>query len=129
MKNNWTKEAKGFSLLEVLVALVFLAVGLLALAGLHVASLRGNTFSQHLTRATLMAQDRLEFLKNLPLNSDPLSGGPHVEQQFTPPGSGMSFDRAYSVAEANSVKTIQYTVRWNDGKRDHSVSFTTRRAQ
>ena len=37
------REAKGFSLLEVLVALVFLAVGLLALAGLHVTSLRGNT--------------------------------------------------------------------------------------
>ena len=123
------REAKGFSLLEVLVALVFLGVGLLALAGLHVTSLRGNTFSQHLTRATLMAQDRLEFLKNLPLSSKQLVGGKHDDQQFTPPGSGMSFDRAYSVTEANSVKTIQYTVRWNDGRRDHSVSFTTRRAQ
>jgi type IV pilus modification protein PilV len=121
------REAKGFSLLEVLVALIFLAVGLLALAGLHVTSLRGNTFSQHLTRATLMAQDRLEFLKNLPLSSRQLQPNQYNDQQVTL--SGMSFDRAYSVTEANSVKTIQYTVRWNDGRRDHSVSFTTRRAQ
>jgi len=127
--NKWTREAKGFSLLEVLIALVFLAVGLLALAGLQVTSFRGNTFSQHLTRATLMAQDRLEFLKNLSLSSKELVGGKHDDQQFTPPGSGMSFARTYIVTEADSMKTIQYTVLWNDGRRNHSVTFTTRRGQ
>ena len=111
------------------MALVFLAVGLLALAGLHVASLRGNTFSQHLTRATLMAQDRLEFLKNLPLSSRQLQPNQYNDQQVTPPGSRMSFQRTYSVTEANSVKTIQYTVLWNDGRRNHSVTFTTQRGQ
>jgi len=110
-----------------LAALVILAFGLLALAGLHVTSLRGNTFSQHLTRATLMAQDRLEFLKNLPLSSRQLQSNQYNDQQVTL--SGMSFDRAYSVTEANRVKTIQYTVRWNDGRRNHSVTFTTQRGQ
>jgi type IV pilus assembly protein PilV len=120
------REAKGFSLLEVLVALIFLAVGLLALAGLHITSLRGNTFSHHLSLATVVAQDRLEFLKNLPLSSNRLLQGRYDDQQFTPPGSGMSFERTYDVTEANSMKTIQYTVRWNDG-RNHSVTFTTQR--
>ena len=127
--NRGIREAKGFSLLEVLIALVFLAVGLLALAGLQVTSLRGNTFSHHLTLATYAAQDRLEFLKNLSLSSKELVGGKHDDQQFTPPGSGMSFARTYIVTEAYSMKTIQYTVRWNDGRRNHSVTFTTRRAQ
>ena len=129
MKNKRTRKAEGFTLLEVLAALVILAVGLLALAGLHVTSLRGNVFSQHLTRATLMAQDRLEFLKNLPLSSKQLVGGKHDDQQFTPPGSGMSFARTYTVTEADSMKTIQYTVLWNDGRRDHSVTFATQRTQ
>jgi len=126
LKNNWTKEAKGFSLLEVLVSLVFLAVGLLALAGLQMTSLRGNYFSQHLTRATLMAQDRLEFLKNLPLSSNRLLPNQYDDQPVTL--SGVPFERTYSVTEANNMRTIQYTVRWNDG-RDHSISFTTRRGQ
>jgi len=127
--NKWTREAKGFSLLEVLAALVILAFGLLALAGLHVTSLRGNTFSHHLSLATVVAQDRLEFLKNLSLSSRELVGGKHEDQQFTPPGSRMSFQRTYSVTEANSIKTIQYTVLWNDGRRNHSVTFTTQRGQ
>ena len=122
------REAKGFTLLEVLAALVILAVGLLALAGLQMTSLRGNSFSHHLSLATVVAQDRLEFLKNLPLSSNRLLQGRYDDQQFTPPGSGMSFERTYDVTEANSMKTIQYTVRWNDG-RDHSVTFTTQRGQ
>jgi len=124
--NKWTREAKGFSLLEVLIALVFLAVGLLALAMLQVTSLRGNTFSQHLTRATLMAQDRLEFLKNLPLNSNRLLRNQYDDQRVTL--SGISFERTYSVTEEDNIKTIQYTVSWNDG-RNHSVTFATCRGQ
>ena len=129
MKNKWMREAKGFSLLEVLVALVFLAVGLLALAGLQMTSIRGNSFSHHLSLATVAAQDRLEFLKNLPMNSDQLLQNQYNEQQVTL--SGMSFQRAYTVTQADNMsnlKTIQYTVRWNDGK-DHSVTFTTQRGQ
>ena len=122
------REAKGFSLLEVLVTLVFLAVGLLALAGLHVTSIRGNSFGHHLSLATVVAQDRLEFLKNLPLNSARLLRGQYDDQQFIPPGSEISFARRYIVTEEDSLKTIQYTVGWNDG-RDHSVTFTTRRGQ
>jgi len=120
------RGTKGFTLLEVLIALVFLAVGLLALAGLHVTSLRGNTFSHHLSLATVVAQDRLEFLKNLPLSSNRLLPNQYDDQPVTL--SGVPFERTYSVTEANNMRTIQYTVRWNDG-RDHSISFTTRRGQ
>ena len=124
--NKRMRGAKGFTLLEVLIALVFLAVGLLALAGLHVTSLRGNTFSHHLSLATVVAQDRLEFLKNLPLSSNRLLPNQYDDQPVTL--SGVPFERTYSVTEANNMRTIQYTVRWNDG-RDHSISFTTRRGQ
>jgi type IV pilus assembly protein PilV len=124
--NRGIREAKGFSLLEVLIALVFLAVGLLALAGLQVTSLRGNTFSHHLTLATYVAQDRLEFLKNLDLNSNRLLRGQYDDQPITL--SGMSFARTYRVTEAVNMRTIHYTVSWNDGH-DHSVTFTTQRGQ
>jgi len=121
------REAKGFTLLEVLAALVILAFGLLALAGLHITSIRGNSFSHHLSLATVAAQDGLEFLKNLPLNDNRLLPNQYDDKRALPPGmSLMSFARTYNVTEADNMKTIQYTVRWNDG-RDHSVTFTTQR--
>jgi type IV pilus assembly protein PilV len=60
---------KGFTLIEVLVGLIILAVGLLALAALQITSTRGSSFSNNLMQASYVAQDRLESLKNLPLTS------------------------------------------------------------
>lgn len=53
----------GFSLLEVLIALLVLAVGILGVAGLQGSSLR-NTYSAHLrSQATSIAQDMMERLR------------------------------------------------------------------
>ena len=119
------RNRKGFTLIEVLVGLVILAVGLLAIAGMLVTSVKGNYFSSHLTQASYIAQDRLEFLKNLPIDNGALNAGTHPELPVTV--SGLNFSRSYTVAVNGSLKTITYTVTWNDG-RDHSVSFTTMRS-
>ena len=56
---------KGFTLLEVLIALVILSVGLLGLASLTASVIRTNSFSDDFTTATALAQDKLENLVNL----------------------------------------------------------------
>jgi type IV pilus assembly protein PilV len=119
------RNRKGFTLIEVLVGLVILAVGLLAIAGMLVTSVKGNYFSNQLTQASYIAQDRLEFLKNLPIDNGALNAGTHPEVSVTV--SGQVFSRSYTVAVNGGLKTITYTVTWNDG-RDHSVSFTTMRS-
>ena len=60
-----TKKTKkldkaGFSLLEVLIAISVLSVGILALASMNIASLRGTKISKELTYATLEGQALLE---------------------------------------------------------------------
>ncbi len=68
---------KGFSLIEVLVGLVLLAIGLLAIAGMQITSVRGNFFSSNMTQASVLAQDRLEtqlFLRNRGSRSDGATG-------------------------------------------------------
>jgi type IV pilus assembly protein PilV len=51
------RKQRGFSLIEVLIGLIFLAIGLLAMAGLQTTSIRGNSFSNNLMQATYAAQD------------------------------------------------------------------------
>ena len=56
-------RANGFTLLEVLVALVVLSIGLLGLAGLQVASLRYNHSAYLRSQATLLAYDILDRMR------------------------------------------------------------------
>ncbi|MCB0272287.1 MAG: prepilin-type N-terminal cleavage/methylation domain-containing protein [Bdellovibrionales bacterium] len=61
------KDAKmhGFSMVEVLIALVLLAVGLLGLAAMTQLVMRGNDDATHLSNATDVCQLRVEELKDL----------------------------------------------------------------
>jgi Tfp pilus assembly protein PilV len=120
------KGEGGFSLVEVLIGLVFLAIGILAFASLQITSVRGNSFSHHLMQATYIAQDGLEFVKNLSFDSAQLQSG-----NFTPERvvvSGVLFNRSYAVASNGNLKKIDYSVAWNDGV-DHRVTFSTIRSQ
>ena len=121
---------EGFSFIEVLICLVFLAIGLLAIASLQVTSVRGNFFSNNLMQATYVAQDRLEFLKNLPLSDLLLGIGSHDDGTIVI--SDLTFNRSYSVESVSdpngSYLKLNYTVRWNDGT-DHNISFSTIRSQ
>jgi type IV pilus assembly protein PilV len=129
MMNSIGKNKKGFSLIEVLIGLVVLAFGLLSIAAMQIVSIKGGYFSNNITRATVLAQNRLEDLKLLAFNqnsTDPaLSGGEHNDGAI--PNS--VFTRNYTVQDtAPTLKTITVTVRWVD-RGDHNISLSTMRAQ
>jgi prepilin-type N-terminal cleavage/methylation domain-containing protein len=113
---------KGFTLVEVLIGLIILAIGILAIAGMQITSLVGTSFSNNLTQASVLAQDRLEFLKGLSLNDARLDTGTYND----PPDIGI-FKRSYQAtrnANPNFV-TITYTVSWLERGMTHTVTFRT----
>jgi type IV pilus assembly protein PilV len=56
-------RARGFTLMELLVAIVVLAIGLLGLAGLQALGLRNNTSAYHRTQATILAYDMIDRMR------------------------------------------------------------------
>ena len=114
----------GFTLVEVLVSLVILAVGILAIAGLQIISIKGTSFSRYLSRASVLAQDSLESLKGLPITDEKFFPGPHSEPDYDDPNIG-TFRRRYQAAKNPDYVTIQYTVEWEEKGISHSVSFST----
>lgn len=72
LKLGWKKiqktmrgTSRGFTLLEVLMALSILSVALLALAQMSAIAIRGNAVGAKLTQAITVTQDKLEEMKNL----------------------------------------------------------------
>ncbi|MEW5967275.1 MAG: type IV pilus modification protein PilV [Pseudomonadota bacterium] len=57
------KKLSGFTLLEVMVAMVVLSIGLLGLAGLMASSMRNNQGAYHRTQATWLAYDALDRVR------------------------------------------------------------------
>lgn len=56
-------KQSGFTLLEILVAMLVLAIGLLGLAGLMTSSMRNNLSASHRTQATWAAYDIVDRMR------------------------------------------------------------------
>lgn len=74
MRSLWADNS-GFTLVEMLVAIMILAIGLLGLAELQVTAIKTNSHSQGMTAASTIAQQFLEDVVSWPeadsrLNAD-----------------------------------------------------------
>jgi len=57
------KNNKGTSLLEVMAAMLVLAIGIMGIAPLMIVTSDSNSFSRELTRANTLASDKIEELR------------------------------------------------------------------
>ena len=67
---NQNSRSRGFSLIEVLVALLVLSVGLLGMAILQVQGLKYNTNSYQRTQATFLAYDIIDRMRANKVGAD-----------------------------------------------------------
>lgn len=106
---------KGFTLLEVLVALVILSVGLLGMASLTASVVRTNSFSDDFTTATALAQDKLEELINFSFADADLSDTSSTNNSTAGLLSTSDTDQqdANNPIDENSNAGGKYTRIWN----------------
>ena len=117
---NSPKESGGFTLLEILIALIIFSVGILALTSLTVTATKTGSYGGRMSEAVTFAQDKLEELK---ANSwDKIVSG--ADQETGP--TGISYTRIWKVLEkeTRNLKTVSITIDWKD-RVDHSVSLFT----
>lgn len=112
----------GFTLIEVIIAMVLLSVALLGGASLIVGIMTGNTHSNRLTTATTLAQDKVENIKALGYAGISSSTSTTTEDYDTITSFPL-FKRVTEIAPGSNIKTVTVTVYWDSDAK--SVSLQT----
>jgi prepilin-type N-terminal cleavage/methylation domain-containing protein len=102
----------GFTLIEVLVAIVILVFGLLAVGSMQIAAIRGNFMGGNTSIALSLASEKMEDLLNKDFNHADLNDG--VSGNNSTLSSTTSVDHQENISEEGAVGTGAFYRRiWN----------------
>lgn len=107
------RNKKGFSLLEILVAITLLSIGLLGMASLTIGIIQGNTSGNRVTTATTLAQDKMEDIKRLGYGGT--SAGT-VTEDYNSITNYSSYKRVTVTTDgtpSTGMKSVNVTVYWD----------------
>lgn len=108
------KGERGFTLLEVVIAMSILSIGLLAIASMQLTAVGGNTFAKEMSESVCLAQDKMDELMVINYSHESLDSGSHGESPFQ-----SDYDITWEVVDNNPVnnaKLITVSVTWVDDK-------------
>ncbi|MCK4467198.1 MAG: prepilin-type N-terminal cleavage/methylation domain-containing protein [Desulfobacterales bacterium] len=115
----------GFTLMEVLVAMLILSVGLLGMAALVTGIINSNKLSNRISAATVLAQDKMEEVRQVGYSGMPASDTTTTEDYNSITNYSL-YKRVTFTDVSNpaaGMKKITVTVYWESD--DHSVVLNT----
>jgi len=110
-------------MIEVLIAMAIFAIGILAVGSMVLSTTRNNTAGNIITIATMLAREKIEYLKTLPIQQMETQCSEDLEVEHL---SG-AFERACDVSASFSetAKIIEVTVSWNRRGQNREVVLRT----
>jgi Tfp pilus assembly protein PilV len=109
-------NARGSSLVEVVVAVVLLCVGILALTGTSGAIARMTGLGRHASTSAILASSRLEWLRAAPCPPGATTGS----------ASAGRFREEWTAAPIGTGRMLRVIVNYYDGRRARADTYETR---
>jgi prepilin-type N-terminal cleavage/methylation domain-containing protein len=120
----------GFTLIEVMIAVVILMFGLLVVGSMQISAIRGNYMSGNTSMAISLAGEKMEdILNRRDYSGDPdLTAGNHGPEAISKTGvegTGGLYRRSWTVTNETSPtrKSVVITVSWENNR--HQVSIAS----
>lgn len=118
-------DQSGFTLVEIMIALLVFGVGIVGLANAFPNGIRTREKARRMSVATFLAKEQVERLRSLSFNHADLAAGAHTE----PAGAGRTgYNRRWDVMDNNplpGMKRLTVTVSFNtDGPDSQAIMVT-----
>lgn len=119
------KSEKGIGLVEIVIAILIFAIGISAAMQTLPVSNASTTKSRNITKATNLAQEKIEELAAAPMSHAELAAGNHTD-----PDNPIErhFNRSWDVTDnvpLVDMKRLSVTVSFQSGSADSTVTLTT----
>ena len=116
---------KGFTLIEVMIAMVLTALAIMGIIALYVTETKASGFSRHTTEAAVLAQDKIEFLRTQA--SGPVNTTETNLNERAQPASGIYKRTTTETVIAGQYADIMVQIDWNDDGISHTIVMRGRR--
>jgi len=121
--NSKIRQTEGFTLLEVMVALAIVAIALVTLLSLANRSVTISGYLQHMTQATLLAQEKMSEIESGVIDAG--LGLDRLEGAFDPPFDQFQWRTETEETPLGSVLMLTVVVFWGDEKKNESVDLSS----
>ncbi len=135
-KSNLQHTDKGFTLIEVMIAMLVFSFGMLALGSMQITSIQGNASARDFTQVASLGTDYISGLLHQDYDGSDLTAGAHSP---TSDVDGIDNDNDGDIDETGetgdisvawvvvdnvlNTKTVTLTMSWNDQGENRSVTM------
>lgn len=100
---------RGFTMVEVLIAILLTAIAVIGIIGLFVSQTRASGRSRHQTEAAALAADKMEKLRTVSAPTSGSESGLDVQGK-----TGGIYERAWTVTTAGGLTSLTVRVGWDE---------------
>ena len=104
------RSEQGFTMIEVMVALLLTAIGVMGILGVYLGQSRASSYSRHTSEAVVLAQDKLEMLRTQAATT---SGGTETSINERGLATGI-FTRRWTISPAAGYADVVVTITWSE---------------
>ena len=121
-----TKPEAGFTLIEVMIAILLTAVVVIGVVALFTVEARSGRLARDRSEATVLAEDKLEELRTQTPTLIAGGGQTGLDSLGQPGGK---YDRTWTVSGSTAPIILTVTVTWNEDGATETVTLHSERNQ